>query len=74
MKRMILVTLILGFLCILEGFTYIGIQASFGASRNAAGHASLTGDEGGGSKPFSCRLLGDEGGPTKPFAMQSSIA
>jgi hypothetical protein len=30
-----------------------------------------TGDEGGGSKPFSCRPLGDEGGPTKPFTEQS---
>ena len=66
-KETVLGVVVLGFLCIATGFVAVTTQTSFGASGNLTGQVTLTGDDGGSRKPFSCRPLGDEGGPGKPF-------
>ncbi len=66
-KKIALGILVLGILCVATGSIAVATQTSFGVSIDPSRHVTLTGDEGGSGKPFSCRLLGDEGGPGKPF-------
>lgn len=71
-KETVLGVLVLGVLCVAAGFIAVATQTSFNASGGLPRQVALAGDEGGSSKPFSCRLLGDEGGPGKPFNVNSS--
>jgi hypothetical protein len=66
-KNIALGVLVLGFLCLAAGFIVVATRTSFGAFRDSARHVTLTGDDGGSGKPFSCSPMGDEGGPGKPF-------
>jgi hypothetical protein len=67
-KKIALVALLLGILCVAAGFAVEAVQTSFGASRDSSRHVALTGDDGGSRMPFSYALVGDEGGPGMPFA------
>lgn len=66
-KKIALGILVLGILCMATGFAVVATQTSFSASKDAARHAAVTGNEGGSGKSFSYSPLGDEGGPAKPF-------